>query len=455
MWKKWNRLLSLSLASFMLFSLVACQSASSSSSPSAVSSTPATSSSLSAPNTGSMELEENNWAPETRVALNSLLANYGINSANYDPAQKPYVVFDFDNTTSFFDVGEALLIYQLENLRFKIAPDQMYEVLTTEVPTDNFVEEYNNTQGTSLNVEIVARDCQTHYTWLCENYEGLGYGGTMTLDEVKKAPEYQDFITKVRYLYDAIGDTFDAAVSYPWVTYLFTGMTPKEVQEVATESHDYWLAYDVWEKVTWESPADLKTEAGAVSVTYKTSVALPPESVDLYNKLMANGFDVYVCSASFIDVIKAIAVNPKYGLSVPEENIYAMMLKLDEEGRYLNAYDYDNYFQTQGEGKTKTINKFIAPNYGGSGPVFVAGDSQGDYSMMTSFDETVLGLIINRVRKDDFAIISKQAAETIGDPEPRFVLQGRDENNGVYIPQQESILMGSDTPQLLNEEAAK
>lgn len=396
-----------------------------------------------------LDLEENNWVPETRDALNRLMADYGIRSANYDEANKPYAVFDFDNTTSFFDVEEALLIYQLENLRFKITPDQMYDVLVTAVPLTDFDEDYNNAAGETLNVEIVARDCQIAYIWLCENYEGLGYGGEMTLDEIKQTNEYTDFITKVRYLYDAIGDTFDAAVSYPWVTYLFTGMTSEEVRELATESHDYWFAINKWEKITWTSPEDYESEAGVVSVSYKTSITIPPESVDLYNKLMANGFDVYICSASFIDVIEALAYNPKYGLNVQEGNVYAMMLKKDDEGRYINEFD-DNYFQTQGPGKKQTIDKFIAPNYGGRGPTFVAGDSQGDYNMITEYDDMVLGLIINRIRKDDFAIISKDAANTFGNADARYVLQGRDENKGVYISTQESILLGSDAPKLLS-----
>ena len=32
------------------------------------------------------------------------------------------MVFDFDNTSVIFDIQEALLIYQIENLQFKIDP---------------------------------------------------------------------------------------------------------------------------------------------------------------------------------------------------------------------------------------------------------------------------------------------------------------------------------------------
>lgn len=398
------------------------------------------------------ELEKLNWVPKTREVLNNLMRDYGKSSPKYNPNEKPYVVFDFDNTTSFFDVQEQMLIYQLENLEFKVEPDKMYDVLCTEVPKDDFLPEYNSVDGKTLNIDIVARDIAKVYKWLYENYEGFGAGGTKSLSEISKTPEYKEFITKIRYLYDAIGDTFDAAVSYPWVTYLFTGMTKAEVIELATKSHDYWFAYDKWGKKSWTSPKDFPSEAGVVTAEYITSTRIPEESKDLYQKLTANGFDVYVCSASFIDAIEALAYNPKYGLNVEPGRVYAMMLKTDSEGRYINEYDYDNYYQTQGPGKVKTIDKYIVPKYNGRGPIFVAGDSQGDYNMMTEYEDTVVSLILNRVRKDDFKYISKKAVEQLDDPNPRYILQGRNENTGRYIPTIESILLGKTEPQLLTEE---
>ena len=53
-----------------------------------------------------------NWAPATRERIQSVI------DANADSGR--YVVFDFDNTSAIFDVEEALLAYQIENLQFKI-----------------------------------------------------------------------------------------------------------------------------------------------------------------------------------------------------------------------------------------------------------------------------------------------------------------------------------------------
>lgn len=394
-------------------------------------------------------LKKNNWAPATYNALNKLIQENGILSPNYDPKNKPYAVFDCDNTLVINDVQEALLIYQLENLRFKIKPEQMLDVLETGIPDVNrpFVEGYENSDGEKLTVKIVAEDCAKDYAYLYKNYEGFGTGGTMSLEEIHKTDEYKDFTTKILFLYDAINDTFDASVGYPWVTYLFTGMNSSETQALAEESHDYWTDYGEFTKVKWESPSTLPGKAGVVSASYKTGITFPEEMTDLCNTLMENGIDVYVCSASFRDVIVAVCANPKFGYNVKKENIYAMMLKTDAQGRYVNEYDY-NYFQTQGKGKVHTINAFIRGKYGNRGPILVAGDSAGDYNMLTEYPDMKIGLIINRVRGDSVKGISQQAAATIGQPNARYILQGRDENIGLFRASEKSILLGENVEKL-------
>ena len=395
------------------------------------------------------KLKKLNWSENTYSALNTLIKENSINSENYDIRSTPYAVFDFDNTTAMNDIQEALLIYQLENLIFKVTPEQLGEVLRTEVPKDNFSDEFKNSKGESLNIDIEADDCVTSYTWLYNNYKGLGGKGTKSLAEVKKSPEYKDFTTKIRYLYDAIGGTFSPDISYPWVTYLFTGMNSSEVQDLAEKSNDYWFKQNKYGKVTWTSPKEKPGKAGVVSVTYKTGLRIMPEMIDLYNILMNNGIDVYVCSASFIDVIMVSATNTKYGLNVKPSNVFAMQLKTDSNGRYINQYDYNNYFQTQGAGKTKTIDKFIRPSHGGKGPILVAGDSDGDYNMLSDYKDLKLGLIINRVKGGPIGKLSKQAADTFGKGNAIYYLQGRNENTGLFISTEKTILLGGKEEKLV------
>ena len=389
------------------------------------------------------KLKALNWAPNTYEALNRMIEKNSVNNQDYNIRSKPYAVFDFDNTTAMNDIQEAVLIYQLENLRFKMTPQQLDAALKTEVPKGYFTDEFKNSKGEKLNIDIVAEDCVTSYTWLYNNYKELGGNGKKSLAEVKKSPEYTDFITKVRYLYDAIGGTFSADISYPWVTYLFTGMTSEDVQKLAEDSTDYWLMRNDYKKVTWTSPKERAGKAGIVSVTYKTGLRIMPEMTNLYNTLMDNGIEVYVCSASFIDVIAVAATNPKYGLNVKRSNVFAMQLKTDDKGRYINQYDYNNYFQTQGAGKSKTIDKFIRPNHGGKGPILVAGDSDGDYNMLSDYKDMQVGLIINRVKGGPIGELSKKAADSMGKSNAVYYLQGRNENTGLFIPTEKTILLGS------------
>lgn len=381
-----------------------------------------------------------NWAPETRAAIQAVIdknANKG-----------KYVVFDFDNTTVINDVEEALLIYQIENLEFKIEPGELYGVLQTQIPDMN-APVGQNAAGKDVTCEMLAQDIVSDYKWLYENYEGMN--GAKPLAEIHESNQYKDFAAKLRYMYSAVGDTFDASVSYPWVTYLFAGMTPAEVQELAGKSHRYWTEYGEFTELTWTSPAARPGKAGVVSISYLTGITFTDEVVDLYGTLMANGIDVYVCSASFIDVIKAAACDEYFGLNVPEEQVFAMQLKLDEEGKYIAEYNYDwggagKYAQTQAAGKSTVIKNFIVPKYKGAGPIMVFGDSAGDFNMMTDFEDTQLGVIFNRYRKtsDPIQALSVKAAETIGQPNPEYVLQGRDNNTGELIATQYSRMLGSE-----------
>ena len=391
---------------------------------------------------------EGNWAPTTRARIQSVIdANAG---------KGRYVVFDFDNTSVIFDVQEALLMYQVSNMIFKFTPDQVEGILETGIdPKLLDTVMGKSVDGKDVKASDLVADLTADYTWLYNNYKGLG--GDKDLDYIHASNQYQDFEAKIRFMYENMGDAFGHAVSYPWVTYLFTGMTPAEVQEMASASHKYWASYGRYAEETLTSPIELPGKAGVVSISYKTGLTFTDELVDLYHTLAANDIDVYIISASPIDTI--LAANKTMGYNVPEDRVFAMRNKLDENGRYINEYDYDwggegKYAQTQGPGKSTIITNFIAPKYDGVGPLMVFGDSAGDWNMMTDWMEcgdTELGVIFNRYRKPSSDPIwegSYEAAQHIGEPDCRFVLQGRDENTGMLRPTEKSIMIG-DTEEVL------
>ncbi|GAA0122472.1 MAG: haloacid dehalogenase-like hydrolase [Clostridium argentinense] len=392
-----------------------------------------------------IKLEEGNWAPENYTALTALIEKYGKNSKDYDENKKPYAVFDWDNTSIINDVEEALLAYQLENLEFKMTPEEFSNTIRINIPKDNFKESCNNAEGKPVNIELVGADIDSDYKFLYENYKG--FKGTKSLEEIKATAEYKDFVAKTRYLYNSIGESFSSDVSYPWVTYLFAGMTETEVAELTEKSNDYWLNHELGEE-TWTSPKELPGKAGVVSVKFHTGLRTIKEQQNLYKTLMANGIDVYICSASFIDVVRTFATNPKFGYELPKENIFAMELERDDKG-IIKAEFRKGYDQTQSGGKTKTIEKFLVEKHGGQGPLIVGGDSAGDVAMLSDFKDTKFSLIINRCKGDELGKLSKEASETIGKSDARYYLQGRDENTGEFRPSQKSVFLGSKEEKLL------
>ena len=401
------------------------------------------------------QLITGNWAPATRARIQAVM------DANAN--QGKYVVFDFDNTSAIFDIQEALLIYQIENLMFKVEPKNMEAVLETGIP-DLKKAIGKNADGKDVIVSDIVADLVSDYTWLYNNYKGLK--GDKDLSYIHASNQYQDFSTKLRFMYNNLGDFFDHAVSYPWVTYLFTGMTPAEVQEMATASHKYWSTYGRYAEETWTSPIEQPGKAGVVSATFITGVTFTDELVDLYQTLIANGIDVYIVSASPIDTV--IAANNAMGYNLPEDHVYAMRNKLGADGKYINEYNYDwggkgMYAQTQGEGKSTIITNFIAPQYNNAGPLMVFGDSAGDMYMMTDWmkddgtGDTQLGVIFNRYRKPTSDPMtweaSVKASEQIGQANAQFVLQGRDENSGELRPSEYSIMLGTDKEVLVRPAA--
>ncbi|NLV82749.1 MAG: haloacid dehalogenase-like hydrolase, partial [Synergistaceae bacterium] len=274
----------------------------------------------------------------------------------------------------------------------------------------------------------------------------------------------KEFATKTRLLYDAIGDSTSVSVSYPWIGFYFTGMTPAEAEQLAYESHTKYRALGLaaasnWTKKSWESPKNYKSLSGPFKVSFRQSTGASKEMLELLKKLDANGIDVWICSASPVVAIRGLMRAWNFeGVRDTVSMTYHL-----KDGKYIAKYDYDQHPQTQGVGKSEAFVKKVVPFYNGRGPIFGAGDSQGDFNFMTEFKDTVAGIMINRIRKDDAALCTVIAdyqdahnvtlADAMKKGEIRFVGQGRDENTGLFRPSPASIMLGKDKEGLLSEKA--
>ena len=312
-------------------------------------------------------LQRQDWAVDVREGLNSFMDD----CAGMDNA---YVVFDFDNTTSIFDVEEQLAIYQLETMSFALDPEQLSTVLATGLESAPESGDW-------------IEDITKAYSILYSKYgpftpKGLDEAMMVT---VQSDPQWIEFAVKMRAMYDKVGEWASVADSYNWILYWFCGMTESEVYDLAYASHKKYSAVNTSVE-TWYSPEEISSTVGPVSVSWTKGVQVSENIRELWKCLDANGIDVWVCSASGIDQIRA-AVDA-FGLKDYCSGVLAMTITQDASGLYTNSYDYatghpsiptsDGWSketsvstgaQTVGAGKVTAIINAILPLYGGATPL--------------------------------------------------------------------------------------
>ena len=338
------------------------------------------------------ELAAGNWDARVRTHLNNLMA------AQRD--SDSYAVFDFDKTSIVHDVSQALWVYQVEHLRYADAPEH------------NFLD---GIPDTSREIAPGVTFAQMG-SMLEAEHERLVHklGAGMSWEEVYASPEYLDFRARMATLLARMDDVFGYEVSYLWMPGLLAGYTEAEAREVVHDAVVDQLGKDKLEVQEWTSPD------GQWSQLVERGIWLSPEMKDLYHTLQANGITPYVCSASLELIVEVLACDPKLGIGLPEEQVFGLRFVPGEE--IVAEYD-PSYVQPIKDGKVSCINTHMAPLHGKVGPILVAGDSNGDVPMLTSFGNTVHGLIID---------VGRSPESKIG----KLAAQAREEgNNGRYLLQ--------------------
>lgn len=421
----------------------------------------------------SQVLDTGRWAPGTYAAIQKLIDKNGKNSPDYNPAKKPYAVFDWDNTCGYSDTEENLLIYQVDHLKYKMTPEQFRQAFSSgdnaTIPEKNFKESlFKNEAGQPVNIAQITNDVCADYEFFWNNYRGLNSNAAndLTLAEIRATDQFKDFKAKFWFTYYALDETFDFDISWTWLLNFFQGYTPEELKALTVEATDYGLGLKI-ENVYFDSPETLPGAAGVIKNSgklgnyFRQGLRITPEITNLMNVLRANGIDVYVSTASLGDVIRGYAANAKYGYNVPEENVLGMRLVLDSSGRYkAEIPDKAQYAINAKHGKTVNINNFLVAKHR-SNPMLICGDSDGDYDMMAEFTglngvkkindfpATQMVLIVNRVKGGNIGALSKIAASQIGAGQPVVVLQGRDENTGMWLPMEKTLRLGKSSLELV------
>lgn len=366
-------------------------------------------------------IQKGSWNDRAFKLINKLIADHGRDNSAYNPQKKPFAVFDWDNTSIIGDVEEAAFYYLVTNLAFKINPDELYEIIRKNVDRADFADPYKNLDGQAVNIDKIAVDIYDVYRRLYGTSDRLG--GDVPFEIIKDTNAYKEFVAKMIFRYKAAVYDKNARDPYCWMTFLFTNYRQDEIEEFCSKAFEF-VKKERPRREVFTSP-EIDSEAGQISISYYVGLGDIGEMADLYHSLEREGIDVYIVSASFIDIVRAFATRNSYKFD--QEKVLGMRLAKDEEGKILPDLDH-NFPRTQKEGKSETIRKYIK-NSNNYGPIMVGGDSDGDYSMMTEFGETQLKLIIDRARDGE---INKLKAKALAGSDS-IILQARDQYAKKFI----------------------
>ena len=251
-----------------------------------------------------VRLDEGRWNPKNREVLEKLIKKYRDTNS--------YAVFDWDNTSIQGDTQLNLFIYQIENLKYKLNPEQFNKVIRKNVPTSNFKERFKNLDGEILNATKLSNDIYKDYIFLYENYIS---DKKFSLKEIRNTEEFKDFRVKMHCLHNALSGNFSSELACLWEFYLLSGMTKDEVKSLAKESNDTKLGEAIGDVIV-ESSRVLTGEAGIVRGIYDNGLRIRPEMANLYHELKRNGIDVYIISAYMQELIEVFATDKSYGYNL-------------------------------------------------------------------------------------------------------------------------------------------
>ena len=402
------------------------------------------------------------WAPDVKDALNDFM------DYNVRHNVKQYAVFDFDNTTSIFDIEENQMLYQLLTMSFEMDPERLNEVISTDLDIESGA------------YDALIADISAAYSHLYEKFGPFTYKGLdeAACKEVMEDMMWEEFTSKMNCLYSLIYHRESPTVAYNWTKYWVCGMTDAQVDELSARSNSICSSMETVAG-TWQGSDQIKSQAGPMSYDYVLGVGVTDNARELWKTLHDNGIDVWVCSASGIRQV--LAAVDYFGLRDYCTGVLAMTVAHDSLGRFTNAYDYEGHgwiptedggwvedsfvvgAQTCGPGKVTAIQNAIAPKYDGRGPAACFMDSTGDFNFCTEFSSLQLVTCFNRgTRKvtDGGGLVGEVAIyerDVLGYDfrkarrahDIMYLLQGRDDNGlRSFRPSNATLRLGEDTETL-------
>ena len=379
---------------------------------------------------------------ETKNAINDFVELYGNTSKNYN--QNSYVVSDFDNTTSIFDITYQCSVYQLETMSFAVNADELEALLASSLDLDLVMRNYID-------------DIKSAYTTLINAYGSFNAYGIeeSELENLHGDIYWQEFACKMKCLYLYVEEMVDDALACEWILYWYTNMSEDEVYDLFKRSCTKYENVDTKE-VTWTSPSSIESKSGVCSCSFLVGCSVTSSVKNMLKLYKENGIKVWICSASHVDGVRA-AVDA-FGISDSICGVIGMTQKL-VNGKFIAMYDYeDGYpYLNKGngnwekmndpikalpsrEGKVEAINNVLVKMYG-CGPLAGFMDAAGDFNFCTEFSSLKMVICYNRANRkitEGAGLVAIAAMyqkennmnlkKANDNNDTLYLLQGRDEN---------------------------
>ena len=410
------------------------------------------------------------FSDQTKQAVADFVAMYGKDSKDY--RGDAYVVSDFDNTTAIFDISYQTVVCQIERMAFALDPEALGAALAS---------------GLDLNADRNAdwiADITTAYTRLWETYGPFTPAGLdeETAKTMQADPWWMEFAAKMRAFLFHVEDTTPEEVNYVWILYRFSGMTPEEVYQLFYRSCSENEKVET-QTMEWTSPTEIGSRLGVVECAqFQRGVSVTQDVKDMFKAFHDAGIDVWICSASHQDGVRA-AVDA-FGLGECVTGVIGMTQTL-KNGVYAPSYDYETGYAWDNlgdgnwktseyairampglEGKVTAIENALVPRYG-CGPLAGFMDSSGDFNFCTEFESMKFVICYNRANRKItegaglIAVLAVYQQQTLGYDlaaanaagDTYYVLQGRNENGPrTMYPSNETIRLGETETKLFANE---
>jgi hypothetical protein len=336
-----------------------------------------------------MRLQRLNWNERNYQLLNQFVTS--VRSGDI-------AVFDWDNTCIYGDIGDAIFRHQALHLEFKFNPEQLRAIIPDQVRgIDHILINGQLLPLLQVKGQIVSA------------YEKI-FGRAVT--EISRSTAHRDCSVGLLALNRGFEETpgIGCEFSYLWIINFLGGFPPVEVCRLATEVIDNELQSSIENHALSDSREQLLYR-------WTAGIRIFPEMADLARVLKKAGCRIIISTASNPLIIETMMQR----IDFAAEQVIGMASCI-ENGTLQNTLA-PGLAPNFGHGKAKNMRLLLDRE-----PVFAAGDSEGDYEMLTAFPGTSLKLLIRRQQPGKMISLYQKALAG----NPHYLLQDVDLKKGHF-----------------------